>query len=114
MEESFEKVLDDNKLKIYRMCRIYAAIPLEPQDLFQEVVFQLWKSFSSFKGNSSIDTWVYKVALNVCLRSKVKMDKSNNKTERFESINFIPVENDNNASEDEKFSTFEGVHYYIK
>ncbi len=103
MEESFEKVLDENKLKIYRICRIYAVAPLEAQDLFQEVVFQLWKSFSSFKGNSSVDTWVYKVALNVCLRSKVKMDKSNDKTERFESINFIPVATAKNTSEEERY-----------
>jgi len=79
MHENFRKkitkLLEQNKQKIYRICRIYAVSPLEPEDLFQEVVFQIWKSYPRFKGNSSIDTWVYRIALNVCLRSKMKLEK---------------------------------------
>jgi RNA polymerase sigma-70 factor (ECF subfamily) len=99
----FEETLERNKLKIYRICEIYAVNPIEPQDLFQEVVFQIWKSLNNFKGKSSIDTWVYKIAINVCLRSKMKFDKSNNKIDRFESIHFTPVEKEIDASEQEKF-----------
>jgi RNA polymerase sigma-70 factor (ECF subfamily) len=102
-ESNFEQILEDNKHKIYRVCKIYSVAPLEPQDLFQEVVFQIWKSLDNFKYKSSIDTWVYKIALNVCLRSKIKFDKSNNKTERFESIHFTPVEQEIDAAEQEKF-----------
>lgn len=103
MEVKFDQLLEENKHKIFRICKIYAVAPIEPQDLFQEVVFQIWKSLENFKGKSSIDTWVYKVAINVCLRSKMKLDKSNNKTESFESIHFVPVENEVNTSEVEKF-----------
>jgi len=90
-EDSFEKVLDDNRGSIYRICRIYAVAPAEPHDLFQEVVYQIWKSFSDFKGNASINTWVYRIALNVCLRSKLKLERNNTKTVRLESIQFTPV-----------------------
>ncbi len=90
-ESNFEQILEDNKHKIYRICKIYSVAPLEPQDLFQEVVFQIWKSLDDFNYKSSIDTWIYKIAINVCLRSKIKFDKSNNKTERFESIHFTPM-----------------------
>jgi RNA polymerase sigma factor (sigma-70 family) len=100
----FEKILERNKHKIFRICRIYATLPIEPQDLFQEVVFQIWKSLDSFKGQSSIDTWVYKITINVCLRSKMKLEKINNKTERFESIHFTPIEKEIDASEQEKFN----------
>jgi len=103
LESNFEQILEKNKHKIYRICKIYAVAPLEPQDLFQEVVFQIWKSLDNFKDKSSIDTWVYKIAINVCLRSKIKFDKSHNKTERFESIHFTPVEKEIDASEQEKF-----------
>jgi RNA polymerase sigma factor (sigma-70 family) len=103
-DEYFEKILERNKYKIYRICNIYAVAPVEPQDLFQEVVFQIWKSLDKFIGKSSIDTWVYKIAINVCLRSKMKFDKSNNKTERFESIHFTPVEKEIDSSEQEKFN----------
>ena len=103
MEVNFDQILENNKQKIYRICKVYAVSPIEPQDLFQEVVFQIWKSLDRFKSNSSIDTWVYKITINVCLRSKMKFDKNNNKTDRFEAINFTPIEKEIDDSEKEKF-----------
>lgn len=104
LELNFEQILEKNKNKIFRICSIYATPPLEPQDLFQEVIFQIWESLNRFKGKSSIDTWVYKITINVCLRSKLKFSKSNNKTDRFESIHFTPVEKEIDASEQERFN----------
>ena len=103
-EGIFEEILEKNKQKIYRICKIYAVSPIEPQDLFQEVVFQIWKSIDSFKSKSSIDTWVYKITLNVCLRSKLKLDKKNDKTERLESINIAAVEPEIDDTEQAKFT----------
>jgi RNA polymerase sigma-70 factor (ECF subfamily) len=102
-EDTFDQLLKENKHKIYRICRIYAAAPIEPQDLFQEVVFQIWNSLPNFKEKSSIDTWVYRIALNVCLRSKMKLDKSNQKTTRFDAIHFTPVTEAVEPFEEEKF-----------
>ena len=100
---NFEEILVENKHKIFRICKIYATSPIEPQDLFQEVVFQIWKSLDSFKGKSSIDTWVYKITINVCLRSKMRLEKNNGKTDRFESIHFTPIANEIDVHEQEKF-----------
>lgn len=100
----FEHILKQNKDKIYRICRVYAVSPLEPQDLFQEVVFQIWKSIDNFKGKSSVNTWVYRIAINVCIRSKMKLDKSDSKTDRFESINFTPVATEIDEAEQAKFN----------
>ncbi len=100
----FEQLLQENTSKIYRICRVYAADPIEPQDLFQEVIFQIWKSLPNFKGKSSIDTWVYRIALNVCLRAKIKLDKSNQKTARFDAIHFTPVTEAVDPFEEEKFA----------
>lgn len=99
----FEEILERNKYKIYRICNIYAVSPIEPQDLFQEVVFEIWKSLKNFKEKSSIDTWIYKITVNVCLRKKMKFDKSNTKTDQFESIQFTPLENEIDIYEQEKF-----------
>lgn len=101
---NFDLILKENKQKIYRICRIYAASPIEPEDLFQEVVFQIWKSLPNFKGMSSIDTWIYRIALNVCLRSKMKLDKSNQKTTRMEAIHFTPITETIDPFEEEKFT----------
>lgn len=102
-QDTFEQLLKENKHKIYRICRIYAAAPIEPQDLFQEVVFQIWKSLPNFKGKSAIDTWVYRIALNVCLRSKMQLDKNNQKTARFDAIHFTPVTETVDSFEEDKF-----------
>tara|TARA_R110002050_G_scaffold266416_3_gene407848 strand:- start:4136 stop:4639 length:504 start_codon:yes stop_codon:yes gene_type:complete len=102
-QAKFEQVLIDNQDKIYRICRIYAAPPLEPQDLFQEVIFQIWKSLPSFAAKSSIDTWVYRIALNVSLRSKMKLEKSNTQTTTFEAISIKHLEAEDSSLEEEKF-----------
>ena len=100
---NFEEILKANKEKIYRICRIYAVSPIEPQDLFQEATYQIWKSLPSFKGKSNIDTWVYRVALNVCMRSKLKLEKNSTKTDRFDSIEFKATEYISNDRDDEKY-----------
>ncbi|HED37709.1 MAG TPA: sigma-70 family RNA polymerase sigma factor [Ignavibacteria bacterium] len=101
--KTFEQIVEENKGKIYRICKIYAVSPLEPQDLFQEVIYAIWKSISTFKGNSNIDTWIYKITLNVCLRSKQKLDKKNFKTVHLESIQFVPVEIPLENTQQEKY-----------
>lgn len=103
LEINFEQILEQNKHKIYRICKIYAVSPIEPQDLFQEVIFQIWKSLSTFKGKSDISTWIYKIALNVCYRSKLKFEKNNDKVVRFESIHVMAAEKNPDHDQQEKY-----------
>ena len=107
LEQSFIQIIEENKDKIYRICKIYAVTPIEPQDLFQEVVIQVWRSLSTFKGKSSIGTWVYKVALNVCYSSKMKLEKSNNNSVRLESIHFTLSENTPDKIQKEKYQALQ-------
>ena len=102
-EQPFSEILEENKDKIYRLCKVYAVSPIEPQDLFQEVVFQIWKSLPTFKGNSSLSTWVYKVALNVCYSSKIRLKKKNHNPVSLESIKFLPAENNTEKDQQEKY-----------
>lgn len=101
--EDFKNVLEENKYRIHRICRAYAKPPLEPEDLFQEVVYEIWKSFSTFEGKSRISTWIYRIALNVCNRSSMQMQRKNVNTVRFESVQFVPVENTFNNQRQEKY-----------
>ncbi len=100
---NFEEILRINKEKIYRICRVYAVSPVEPQDLFQEATYQIWKSLPSFKGKSNIDTWVYRVTLNVCMRSKLKLEKKSVKTDRFDAIEFKTSEHIVDNEDNEKY-----------
>lgn len=102
-EADFIEMLQANKEKIYRICRVYAVSPVEPQDLFQEVVFQIWRSLPTFRGNSGINTWIYKIAINVCFSSKARLEKKNANRVSLDSIKFLPAENVPNIEQQEKY-----------
>ena len=51
---------------VYKICNLYAKDG-ERDDLKQEIIYQLWKSFPSYKGTAKFQTWMYRVALNTAL-----------------------------------------------
>ena len=67
IERQFEKHIRENELLIYKVCRMYAYTDADRQDLFQEIVIQLWKAYGNFKGNSRFSTWLYRVAINTAI-----------------------------------------------
>ena len=52
---------------LYKVCRMYCFTAADRQDLFQEIVFQLWRSYPSFRGEARISTWLYRIALNTAI-----------------------------------------------
>ncbi len=102
VKPEFEQIIEDNKYKIYRICKIYAIAPIEPEDLFQEVTIHIWKALTTFDGRSGISTWIYRIALNVCMRYKNKLENSNVRIIRLESIQFEPLESAPDSSQQEK------------
>jgi len=66
-EEKFKQIVADNKARITRISRYYAPSAEDWQDIFQEILINIWKSLESFRGESSVDTWVYRIAVNTSL-----------------------------------------------
>ena len=66
-EQRFLKLVRENDGRLRHICRVYARDVEARKDLYQDIMFQLWRSLPSFAGTSSIDTWVYRVALNTAL-----------------------------------------------
>ena len=99
----FLSELEKNQDKLYRLCTIYSVNNEDSKDLFQEVLVQIWKSMNSFKGNSSIGTWMFRVALNVCLRFKSEYTKNQNRFIRLDSMTILNIGSKIvNESNDEK------------
>lgn len=76
MEQQFNQVIKAHAQIIYKVTTIYTRNAQDQQDLYQEVVLQLWRSFAKFRGEAKISTWVYRVALNTAisgLRKKKKL-----------------------------------------
>ena len=59
--------MEQHKQIIYKVCFMYASDDETVNDLFQEVTLNLWKSFSRFRGDSKVTTWVYRIAVNTCI-----------------------------------------------
>jgi len=66
-ETKFTKLIENNQGIVHKICRIYTDSPEAHEDLFQEIVLQLWKSFDSFQGDSKFSTWMYRVGLNTAI-----------------------------------------------
>lgn len=74
MEKEFLQIITENQGIIHKVCSIYCDSEEDRRDLFQEILVQLWKSFSSFRNESKFSTWMYRVALNTAITS-FKKDK---------------------------------------
>lgn len=71
-EKEFVAVVQENKATIYTVCYMFSADKDEVEDLFQEALIALWQGFPSFRGESNIRSWIYRVALNTCISSERK------------------------------------------
>lgn len=62
---------------IRKICASFSRDTDELNDLVQEVFIQLWKNFNTFKGDSKITTWIYRITVNMCLYQTGKSRKLN-------------------------------------
>jgi RNA polymerase sigma-70 factor (ECF subfamily) len=67
IEKEFIELIKENERLIYKVCSIYVSDEFPIADLYQEVIYNLWKSFPKFRKESSVSTWMYRVALNTCI-----------------------------------------------
>jgi RNA polymerase sigma factor (sigma-70 family) len=65
--EEFVAAIKTNEGLIYKVTRLYSNSDGDAEDLYQEIVFQLWKSFSSFRNEAKLSTWMYRIALNTAI-----------------------------------------------
>lgn len=87
---------------IIKMCRAYTNTQEDFEDYYQEVCLQIWRSKDNFQAESEWSTWIYRIALNVCL---TLLKKKNNNKQHFAS-DYLPAElvEDSHAFEDEQLN----------
>ena len=67
MEKEFLEMIHEHKKIIYKVVSFYANADSPFNDLYQEVVINLWKGFPAFRCDSKASTWIYRIALNSCI-----------------------------------------------
>ncbi len=66
-EHKFLELVNENRNKILRVCRVYAWNPADQDDLYQEILFQIWRGLPTQKEKQFADTWLYRVAINTSI-----------------------------------------------
>ena len=74
IELQFTKMVKEYRKTIYTVCYFFSKDTEEVNDLFQEILINLWKGFPKFRGESDIKTWIWRVSLNTCSNQKRKKD----------------------------------------
>lgn len=75
IQKRFERLISEHKATIYSVCYMFADNTADTEDLFQDVLINLWQGFESFRGDCSERSWVYRVSLNACISYRRKKKK---------------------------------------
>ena len=75
-EREFTRIVLENKRRIYTVCYMFSKDAEEVNDLFQEILINLWKGLQTFEGEKFIGTWVWRVSLNTCINHSRKKKRN--------------------------------------
>jgi len=78
LRDSFIKLIEKNQGIIFKVSKMYCDNETDQEDLFQDILIQLWNAYPSFKGLSKFSTWMYRVALNTAIAQIRKGKKLEN------------------------------------
>jgi RNA polymerase sigma-70 factor (ECF subfamily) len=96
-EAVFMEQVQANQGIIRKLVGLYANSEDERKDLYQEILFQAWKGFASFRGDAKFSTWLYRISLNTILTSQRKVSR----VEYRESVEDAPLSDGADAEKQE-------------
>jgi RNA polymerase sigma-70 factor (ECF subfamily) len=95
-EEQFNQLVAENNERIRRICSYYNSNATDQQDMYQEILVNIWKSLDNFRGESAINTWIYRIAVNTSLSYTGKAYKHLKLMINFDLINLNSILDDEN------------------
>lgn len=66
-QKEFLEKIEKHTGIIYKISKMYMDNQSDREDLFQEITYQVWKAYSTFRGDSEFSTWLYRIALNTAI-----------------------------------------------
>ncbi len=90
-EQEFIQIIKANEGLIFKVTTLYTNNSHDQKDLYQEIVYQLWRSFDSFRNEAKRSTWMYKVALNTAIS---QLNKQKRKPGSISMDLMVPAETD--------------------
>lgn len=74
-DATFKKIIQENDTRLRNICSYYSYNSGNYDDLYQEVLLNIWKSLPSFKGKAKMSTWIYRIAINSAMSFSIKENK---------------------------------------
>lgn len=99
-EKQFINLINEHQGLIHKVCIMYESDREARNDLFQEIVLQLWRSYSAFRGESKITTWMYRIALNTAISGFRKQTRKV-KTEDLDDVH-LNISDNSSGDENEE------------
>ncbi len=94
MKTEFEKIIRENSKILHKFCRIYTDCAEDYEELFQEMMIQIWRSLENFRGDAKVSTFIYRICINTALSNRAKLNRSKNKFVSLDGKVFIQPEKD--------------------
>lgn len=103
-EESFLKVFEANIGIVIKIAKAYTNTTHDREDLINDIVVELWRSFDSFKRESAVSTWIYRVALNTSMNYYRKNKRNSlftfwSNSKQFEDLCWLTEQEDTSETE---------------
>lgn len=105
-EQEFISVINQHQKIIHKVCSVYMDMQTDREDLFQEIVLQAWKSYSTFRGEAQFSTWLYRVALNTAITF---FRKKKNQPKIFKTEIFPELVEQKNTDEEQLSAMYKAI-----
>lgn len=113
MKNEFAELVSRNQDIIHKVCHLYCNNSEDRRDLFQDVVYQLWKSYPNFRQESKFTTWMYRVALNTAI-TRFKKFKRGIKSEELDDRITQVADNDGDILDEKLKMLYEAINQLSK
>lgn len=112
VNDQFIALIQQHKRILFKICNSYCRDRSDREDLAQEIVYQLWRSFATYNANFKFSTWMYRVALNVAISFYRKDRRQKNVHVLSETL--IEIENEQEDDLEENIQRLQGFILELK
>lgn len=91
-EKRFLAITEQYKGVVAKVCSLYVSADASFDDLYQEVLINLWQGLDSYRGEARISTWIYRTAINTCITWHRRNGRHSKATVRIEDMAIDPAD----------------------
>ena len=107
--DAFVALIKEHQGLIYKVTKVHTNSKEDAEDLYQDIVYQLWKSLGTFRNESKISTWIYRIALNASITHLRKEKRKGSQLAVTEEL--LNKEDTKDNLQEERFET---MYAYLK